>query len=157
MKLKDIIKASAEILNVQDDAILKRCANLVLSNIAANYIDCVATQNFDVVDDRIYYDQFDKTFLKIKSINCDYSLFIDYIKVPNGQRVVEYCYIPAFENDTDEIVIPGLSESCFVFGVLTEYAIISGMMNEARIWGEKFAAGLFSSNPKNKNIVMPRR
>ena len=152
MKLENIVKSASEILNVSDDIILKRCANLVLSNLAANYIDCVAVETFDVHDGKINYTEFDKTFLKVKKCNVDYSIFIDYLKVPNGRITVEYCYIPVFENDTDEIVVPGLSEEAFVYGVITEYAIISGMHNEAQIWGEKFESALFKGNPKHKGI-----
>ena len=162
MKLEKIIETASEVLNVQDPAILKRCANLVLGNIAANYRDCIATQIFTVTTEKIQYSQFEKTFLKVKSVihggqEVDYSLFVDFVKVPNGKVTVEYCYIPVFVNANDDITVPNLSEQCFVYGVLTEYAIISGMFNEAKIWGEKFEQGLFTSNPKYKQLVLPRR
>lgn len=161
MNLGSIIESASEVLNIQDTAVLKRCANLVLGNVAANYIDCEAVQAFTVNNERINYSEFSKTFLKVKSVKIgnslvDYSLFVDYVAVPNGKVVVTYCYVPFFLSDTEEIVVPGLSEQCFVYGVLTEYAIISGMYNEAKVWGEKFAEGLFNAHPKYKQLRIPR-
>ena len=157
MQLKNIIKSVGDILNIQDNATIRRCANLVLGNIAANHRDCIATQTFNVTDNKIRYSDFEKTFLRIHRINVEHSLYVNYIRVPNGRVTVKYGYIPEFINDDDEIIIPNLTEQCFTYGVLTEYAIINGMFNEARIWSDKFEAELFGTSPKNRNIVLPAR
>jgi len=138
---------------------IKRCANLVLGNIASNHRECVATQTFNVTDGRIEYREFKKNFLKVRSVkigtrNVSHSLFINFMAVPNGRVTVEYCFIPIFERLSQEIHVPNLSEQCFVYGVLTEYAVISGMFNEAKIWSHKFETELFGTNPKYKKLVL---
>jgi len=156
MKQKNILEAAAEILGVQESSfpILRRCANLVLSNIAANHRDCEATQTFNVTDGKIEYKDFKKTFLRVKSVSTgSYSLYIDFMQVPNGRVEVTYSYIPAFSDNLEEIIhIPNLAEKTFLYGVITEYAIISGMFNEAKVWNEKFESGLFATNQKHKNL-----
>jgi len=161
MKLKNIIKLVSEMLNVQDEKIIKRCANLVLGNIASNHRDCIAKQTFTVTNGRIDYSEFNRTFLKIVSIksggrSLEYSLFVDFIEVQNGQITVEYAFVPVFESENSSVAIPGITEQTFVYGVLTEYAIISGMVNEAKIWNHKFEEGLFATNIRNKNIILPK-
>lgn len=165
MKQKDVLQGAAEILGLQENnyAILRRCANLVLANIAANYRDCVATQSFSkVFDGKIEYKDFEKPFLKVKNIKVNgeeagYSLFIDFLQVRGGGKVeVIYCYVPSYTDNLDhEIRIPNLSKETFIYGVITEYALISGMFNEAKVWNEKFEVGLFGTSPKNGLIRIP--
>jgi len=158
MKQNEILQTAAEILGLQEAGypLLRRCANLVLANIASNYRDCVAKQVFFVTDGKIEYKDFNRTFLRVKNVSAGtYSLYIDFLQVPNGRVEVEYCFIPKFTDDAEqEIFIPGLSEQIFVYGVITEYALISGMFNEAKIWNEKFEAGLFSTDERNKNLCL---
>ena len=159
MKQKNILQGAVEILGLQETSfsILRRCANLVLANIAANHRDCEATQTFDVRDGKIEYKDFYKTFLRVKSVSSGtYSLFIDFMQVPNGQVEVTYFYIPAFTDDLEEVIhIPNLAEKTFIYGVITEYALISGMFNEAKVWNERFEAGLFGTNERVKRLKVP--
>jgi len=158
MKQKNILDSAAEILGLQETSfpILRRCANLVLANIAVNHRDCEARQTFNVTDGKIEYKDFNKTFLRVKSVSTGtYSLFIDFMQVQNGRVEVKYFYVPSFlENLEQSIHIPNLAEQTFVYGVVTEYALISGMFNEAKIWNERFEAGLFGTNEKNKRLKL---
>jgi len=161
MKLSTIIESAQEVLNTEDPVILKRCANLVLGYIATNHRECVATQTFHVTNGKIKYNRFNKNFLGVKSVKIDgrvvaHTLYMDYIATPNGVVTVEYRYVPVFKNDNQKIVIEGISEQCMVYGVLTEYAVICGMLNEAKVWAEKYETELFNNNPKYKNLRLPR-
>ena len=155
MKQIDILQSAAEILGLQETSypILRRCANLVLAGLATNHRDCEATQVFNVRDGKIEYKDFSKTFLRVKSMTVPYSLFIDFMQVPNGRVEVKYFYVPNFSENLDEVIhIPNLAKETFVYGVITEYALISGMFNEAKVWNEKFTSGLFHTNEKHKNL-----
>jgi hypothetical protein len=156
MKQKNILEGAAEILGLQETSfpILRRCANLVLANIATNHRDCLAQQTFNVTDGKIEYKNFNKTFLRVKSVSTGtYSLFIDFMHVPNGRVEVKYFYIPSFSDNLEESIhIPNLAEKTFVYGVAVEYALISGMFNEAKVWNERFESGLFATNEKNKRL-----
>jgi hypothetical protein len=168
MKLKNIVEASAEVLGFSEVGegssnfnILKRCANLVLGNISADYYDFVATQEFGYVrSGRIDLVEFEKPFLKVLRVTdgvreLDYSLYIGYIKVPVGRVQVEYAYSPSFEQGDDEVNIAGLGEQGFVYGVLAEYAFISGMANEAVVWNARFEEHLFRARKAKKRVNMP--
>jgi hypothetical protein len=162
MKLNNIVSASAEILGLGESnrAILKRCAGLVLANIAANYRDCIAVQKFNTADGLVKYTAFDRTFLRVLSVRAGgaevpHSLYIDCIKVPAGAVEIRYAYVPAFDEEgTADVTIPNLTEQGFTYGVLAEYAFISGMFNEAKIWNEKFEQALFNKS-KYKKVKMP--
>ena len=155
MKQKNILESAAEILGLQDTSfpMLRRCANLVLATIATNHRDCEATQTFTVRDGKIEYKDFEKAFLRVKHSSVPYSLYIDFMQVPNGRVDVTYFYIPSFTEDMQQSIhIPNLAEKTFVYGVVTEYALISGMFNEAKVWNEKFEKGLFMTSGKHKNL-----
>ena len=162
MKLINVLEGAAEILGLQPTShpILRRCANLVLANIASNHRDCESKQTFTVTDGRIEYKQFDKTFLRAKSVfvngaEANYSLFIDFIGVPNGRAEITYYYVPSYPDDLNyEIFVPNLSEQTFIYGVITEYALIAGSFNEAKAWNEKFESGLFGTSDKNKTLKL---
>lgn len=162
MKLINVLEGAAEVLGLQNTSysILRRCANLVLANIAANHRDCEARQIFTVTDGKIEYKKFDKNFLRVGSVRvngaeADYSLFIDFLGVPNGKVEIVYYYVPTYPDDLNhEIFVPNLSEQTFIYGVITEYALIAGSFNEAKAWNEKFEAGLFGTSERNRNLKL---
>lgn len=181
MKLKKIVETCAEVLGLQDVvelinkpettaedlkknssfSILQRCANLVLGNIAGNYVQCVARQTFVVSVNRINLDRFENDFIKVinvkkEGLEIDYDLFADHLRLQNGTVEIEYAYMPRFENADSQLVINGVSEDCLVYGILAEYAFISGMFNEAKIWNEKFERFLFGTDKKNTVLPAPR-
>ncbi|MDR1917545.1 MAG: hypothetical protein LBQ05_01000 [Christensenellaceae bacterium] len=45
--------------------------------------------------------------------------------------------------------------STIIYGILTEYSFVAGMLNEWKIWRQKFADGLFAAC-KDETKVMPR-
>lgn len=177
MKLKNIAAACAEILGLQDVVelikteagaeelkknnsfnVLHRCANLVLGNIAGNYVECVTRQEFLVLTNRISFDRFEHDLVKILSVKKDgtevgYELYVDHMRLTNGTVDIEYAYMPHFENAESVVAVKGITEDCLIYGVLAEYAFISGMFNEAKVWNEKFEHFLFSTS--KKSIVMP--
>jgi hypothetical protein len=171
MKVKNIMENAAEILGVgdltRDDEnrkILFRCANLVAANIASNYLDCKAVQTFTVTDNKINFSQFNKTFLKVKSVKTggnevsSYELFIDFLKVPNGIVEVTFACVPAFADAEDDHKIAGnYNENVLLYGILAEYAFINGMLNEAKVWNEKFEQLLFGAGKKGTAKIMPVR
>jgi len=162
MKLKNLIQDAANMLGIDAPqkspifSILFRCANLVVSNVACNYEDCVATQTFDVTDGRIDLSKFKKTFLKVKSCNVNYDLYINSLSVPNGMVTVQYAYIPKFTSGNNVIttVAGRLTESALLYGILAEYASISGLTDEEKRYNEKFEDLLFACTRTGSARVM---
>jgi len=178
MQLKKIIANVATILGLSDVAeltegqatdtelmantnynILFRCANLVAANVAGNYRDCIATQQFTVTDNKIEFSQFGNNFLKATEIKCngtpaDFDIYINFLKVPNGTVNVTYAYIPVFESGDDE-TRNVLADGAFTYGILAEYSFISGMFNEAKIYNAKFEELLFGMSKTGRFGKMP--
>ena len=157
MKLKKILEQASLILGIDENdevnqKILFRCANLVVTNVASNYVDCIASQSFFVTDGKIMYKQFKHTFLKIKSVSCRYDLFINYIAVPNGKVDVTYAYVPEFKSKNVDI---NMNQSLLLYGILHEYAGISGLVDEEKLFGKKFEQLLFATRETGRARRMP--
>jgi len=142
--IKDIVGISAPKAST-NFSILFRCANLVASNVAVNYKDCITTQTFNVTDKKIDFTEFEKTCLKIKSVKMSgqeiqYDLFMNRLTVPNGKITVEYAYIPKFIDSEEEVaaVMGRIDENVLLYGIVAEYACISGMKFEAKTFTDKF-------------------
>jgi len=158
MKLNNILSDASVMLGISEDdvtnqKILFRCANLVVANVTGNYIDCVTTQDFNVTEGCINYDEFDKTFLKIVSVSCSYDLYMDHIAVRNGHVTVKYAYVPEFKSPDDVVAV--MNPSTLLWGILAEYACISGLVEEAKLYNDKFEKLLFASRPTGKSRRMP--
>jgi hypothetical protein len=181
MRVKKIIRDAAEILGLTDVAVLVdngadeselrensnyrvllRCLNLVSANISSNYIDCIATQKFEVMNGRIEIKDFKRTFLKVKEVRVgrgqvSHELFIGFIRVPRGSVTVTYACVPEFKTANESARILGLPAGTIVYGLLAEYAFVSGMFNEAKVWNEKFEQLLFGKRNTGRARVMPLR
>ena len=168
MKVRDIIEHAAEMLCIDDITpddtnyrILFRVANVVLANIASNYLDCVVTQTFTVKTGKIDFSQFTQTFLKVKtvkqgSVEVPYELYINFLTVPNGKIEVIYACVPSFATDQDDLnTAGGISYPILLYGMLTEYALISGMTDEAKSFGDRFESLLFTTAQSGRARVMP--
>jgi len=168
MKLEKLIENAAEILGIdmtQGDAnynILFRCANIVLMSVASTQRDCVTRQTFTVQNGQIDFEKFNQTFFKVKSVKSGgspvpYELYIDFLRVPNGTIEVEYACIPEFKSGDDDVSAIGgiMTENALLYGVLAEYAAVSTMPDEAKIWDAKFRALLFNATKTGKARVMP--
>lgn len=148
MKLKKIIDVASVLLGVDCRDILFRCANLCVSNVACNLKDCVTEQTFIVTDGKIYYNQFNYQFLKVRECNVRYEIYTDFIAVPNGKVVIEYAYIPCFTKQTEDISKIGgvMNGDVLLYGILAEYASISGLWDEYKMYNEKFQILLFNQH-----------
>jgi hypothetical protein len=60
-------------------------------------------------------------------------------------------------NDNDkigtDIDIGGITVSTVIYGVLTEYSFIAGMLNEWKYWRIKYADGLFAADSGRTKIT----
>ena len=145
MTLKTITEAAAEMLGIEDNNILFRCANLVVANIATNYIDCMGRQTFNVTDGKIEFSQFSRTVLHVKSAEKNgqpvkFDLYVNFITVPNGVITVDYAFVPKFASTNDLVTaVAGIAnEAILLYGILTEYATVSGLADDAKTYGARF-------------------
>ncbi|MDR0975515.1 MAG: hypothetical protein LBM01_00960 [Christensenellaceae bacterium] len=172
MVLTDLIKKIANLLGFNDVetlesdfnenpnyALLKNCVGLTISNIATNYKQFVSTEDFDVSNNGILISAFTKKFLKVKKISSAgqpifYRVFADKIEVPNANLKVEYAYIPTLSSDNEVINFAGIPNEAIIFGAMAEYAFISGMNNEGKVWRAQFESLMFGNDFRDK--VLPK-
>ena len=180
MKLKDIIMNASVTLGLQDVSmmlereapesellgntnfnLLFRCANLVAGNIASNYVDTLHTEILDVVDGVLEFSAFTHRPLKIRSVVVNgmpatFELFMNNIRTRSGRATVTYAFVPSFKSVEDDAGVLNVSEHVITFGVLAEFAFVSGMFNEARVFNERFEHALFSKTMRKNSGTLPR-
>jgi hypothetical protein len=54
-----------------------------------------------------------------------------------------------------QIKIGDISVSTVIYGILTEYSFIAGMLNEWKVWKQKYGDGLFNAN-NGETKTLPR-
>lgn len=144
---------------------LVRCGNLVLSEIAAEYIPLKTCEQLEAVDKKIEYVNFSKKAVDIFKVSfrgkpVKFKLFYDSFSVPYaGVYEVEYSYEPlglALGGETD-YSSGRLSARCVAYGIACEYCLISGMTEEAVLWDKRYKDSLFAASiVKNERNVKAR-
>ena len=126
--------------------ILLRCANLALWDVSSNFREFVDVQTFDVVNKRIEYSQFKRQIVRpIRVIDATasevkFEVYVGCIGVPDGRMTVTYAYLPQFTNMSDKIALVdgAINAVALFYGMLSNYASISGLTNEAAEYNAKF-------------------
>lgn len=183
MKIKEIIKNAAIILGLSDVVeviqsgtktqrlnninfrVLLRASNLVVANLAANFTELTQKVEINFTDGRIQLSDFPSPFVRIIRVrelgrDIDFRLFIDHVALTSRQGSgiveVEYAYLPTVKDGEECNPFP-LPAAALEYGILSEYAFISGMFNEAQVWRAKLAELLFATKRKDgRSITMPQ-
>ncbi|MCL2755926.1 MAG: hypothetical protein FWE45_02625 [Firmicutes bacterium] len=183
MKIKQILSNVAEILGLADVVelvksnvainelhqntnyrLLLRCASLVVANLATHYSEITHTQRVNTqINGRINFSVFEHPPTNIKMVRqitgerMRFRTFIDHIIVNQpGKFDVTFTYVPKIisGNETNPFPLP---PAALEYGIMAEYAFLSGMFNEAQVWNEKFGEMIFASVKKNgRSVTMPR-
>lgn len=159
----DLVKN--EIDSNRDLRLLIRCVNLVVKEIACDYIPLLHTQKMTAVDGKIPYTQFEKTLLEIKSVKDEggnsvrYFTLPDCVAVEDGNFEVSYAFIPKDKAFFDDLDFAGTkaSDRVFAYGAAAEFCLISGMYDEALMWERRYKDALLVATRKNTEVIMPRR
>ena len=183
MQVKNVIKLSAEMLNLEqtiqylagaetldgqtnksDADILLRCFNLVVNEIAAEYRVFSKLKNIDTQNGVIEYPQIDNQIISVNAVYKDgktvrYKSMPNFISTSPGGVSVEYSYMPENCEIEDNIDLSGtkIPERIIAYGVCAEYSIISGAYDEGLMWDKRFKDSLFSSLKKTKKLSVPLR
>ena len=180
MKVKDIIKTTAVYLNrldvseyleskIQDDDqnilgeinLLKKLTNFILNELATDYIPMVASQDFNSIDGKIMFTNFEKTPLHVKNVynqkgeKIDYSQFAEYLLTKNGKVFIEYNFLPPEYDLEDDVGYSAkdVSPRIIAYGVACEYSLIKEKFEESVMWNTRFKDSLRSlMQPKKVKI-----
>ncbi|MBQ9716070.1 MAG: hypothetical protein IJV77_06655 [Clostridia bacterium] len=154
------------VLNGNHDLrLLVRCANLVIKEVACEYIPLLHKQKITASDGKIPYSAFEKLLLEIRSIKDekgqDVSFFTlpDHVAIQDGSFEVSYTYIPTDKGFFDDLDFCGTkaSDRIFAYGTAAEYCLINGNYDEALMWERRYKDALLVATRKNTEVVLPRR
>ena len=162
MKVKDVIISALNILSRSDLAksvssdtaldaegqetvnTLMYCYNSVEDELARKYFPLTATDQLKSENGKFLYLYFSRTPVRIKSVKVDgkdvkYVLETVQLVTDAKKITVEYEYAPSKKN------IDGVSElrdtvgqHIMAFGVVSEYFLINGEIEEAELWESKY-------------------
>ena len=122
---------------------LIRGFNLVMKEVAAEYLPLVVTQTFS--GGNVSYSTLTHAPYKIRGAYDEkgdpvvYETFPTFIKLPEKSVSVAYEYIPEDCAANDTFVYEGsFLENAFCYGVASEFCMASGRYDEAQNWDVKF-------------------
>lgn len=158
MSEEDILRAEAE------KKLLLRCANLVVSEVAAEYLPLKTVETLSSVDGRIEYSSFSKQPVEVcgvrkKGEKCRYKMYPSKIITDAGEVEVCYSYLPrsiGIEEDLD-FEEGRISPRILAYGTAAEYCIISGLHQEAGVWDKRYKDSLFGALRTGRSVRLPLR
>lgn len=145
--------------------LLIRCTDLVLGEIASDQIPLKCVETLSSADGQIYFSSFANKVYKILSVKknsskISFKVFPTYIETgKSGEVEVEYNFLPETKTSlTDSIdeVANLVDLRTIAYGVASEYAYISGLFEEAKMWEEKFKNAI-DAKTKLKNYTVKAR
>lgn len=177
MKVEEVINAALAYLGendydagkdkAQDDKIklLERCVNIMLTEIAQEYLPLV--DEFEVVaeNNKFSYEQIPRRVSRIVSVKDkdgnkisfrqrSFSCNVDV----NGRLKIAYRYLPSqvkIGEDCD--VDPAVSEKTLALGVCAEYSMISGMYEQSEGFAERFREDMRSCVRPSRSVTIKSR
>lgn len=160
MTLKQLIETSATYLGWQGDIslnadydILKRCANLVINELACEYAPVTTTDVLYPSNGRVKLSSLKHECIEILSVKgysdveVDYTVNSEEIIISSFVANVTYTYVPGTLNLEDNVPLGDrrINEKTLAYGVVAEYCLISGRYEEAVIYNNKFTSSLKSA------------
>ena len=132
--------------------------NAVADEIARDFIKLTRSEVFTVTGGEIKFNKFSDNPLKIISVKgadgnaVAAKIYPDKIATDAGEITVEYVYAPAARelNDECDFSHTEIGARALGLGVAAEYALISGMYEQAVIYNEKFIDAMKNALFKRK-------
>ncbi len=146
---------------------LQLALNLCYQDIAQNYLPLLYTQELTIENNKIYLSDITKELCQVYSITSidgkkgyKFKVFDNYIDTNvNGLVKITYSYVPVKLNLNDTInnFAGRISKKCLAMGTVSEYCYISGLYEDAALWGERYKDDLKTETRKRGEIVLPKR
>ncbi|HEY8419524.1 MAG TPA: hypothetical protein VIL03_03730 [Clostridia bacterium] len=151
----------------KDLELLKTCVNLIINEIASDYVPLSTVEEVLVKNSKIPYVNLSKTALNIKSVKDSYGqkryfkIYPSYIYTDcEGVCRVEYTYLPAYVENLDEQTEyqnSKITARIISYGAAREYCLIMSMYEDAQSWDARFKESLASACRQNNYLTLPNR
>ena len=139
---------------------LLRCFNLVENEVALDYLPLLAEEELLSETGVVYYSSLSREAARVIGVwdewgnAVPFTLFPDYLKTQPQKVLVRYTYLPREKTLADESDFTlNASVRLFAYGVAAEYALASGLFQEAAIWEKKYKDAIkaaYSSKPARR-------
>lgn len=173
MKLREIIDIAITYLNLNDELkvlgvnttplsnkklkLLIRCANVVNTEIATDFIRLVNTEKMTVEGGKVDYHGFSKRVIDIVSVikegeRIRFTAYPNYLAIgeTDGEVEINYNYLPEEIGLDDEMAFSArVSPTTFAAGIVAEYSLVNNMYEEAVAYERKFRDGLKANISRN--------
>ena len=167
MKVEEIVLSAAKLLGIYDGVsaylydddenmereanLLLSCFNLVESALALDYLPLHAEETLRTATGRLEFSSFNYAPIRIVKVadangNVEpYTLYPQYLKTRAGEWVVTYTYTPNAKEmgDDSDYGFMGASH-LFIYGVMAEYCLSEGRLEESTMWEKKFKEAIES-------------
>lgn len=181
MKLKEAINIALTYLGYGDaslcagaedfpeTALLIRCANIVIKEIASDYLPLTETETAEVKDCGICFDALKRRASDVifvadadSGIKMQYSCSPTHIIISDPKiksATVKYRYIPAdIGADGDCPIFPSVGAKTLAMGICAEYALIEGAYEKSVMFADRFKEDMRAAARKKGEIkIKPRR
>lgn len=158
MKVEDVLtevlirlgdRDKYDIMNLpQDDEEINtivKCINMVISEIASDYLPVEFEEEVEVINGVIPYDNLSKKLINLKNVTKN-STKIDTKMYPNELLVkadsmvrVQYMYMPNAVKLGDIISLsPKITLMLIVYGVLGEYCLLQGRYEDSSLYDKRY-------------------
>ncbi len=161
MKVKEVVLAAARMLGLEEGVaayfeegtetlareakLLLECFNRVEQGLALDYLPLYAEEEFLMATDEVEYSALTYSPVRILAVTdgagvgVKYKLYPKYLKAQSGKLKIAYTYTPTtkgIEEDSDYTL--RAADCMFTHGVLTEYCLAEGRLDESLFWDKKY-------------------
>lgn len=159
-KIKNVLEDSDVFSDEEKEEVDKliACYNITVSELSGEFVPLYYKEDFSVKDNKIYFKDFTKTPLEIKSVYRSvipqkFKVYPTYVKVETDHCTVEYVYrVKEVNSIEDECELSGsiIPERVIAEGVVSESLINAGMYQEALLWRDRYEKSV-------KNCLLKRK
>ena len=181
MQLKESIQICLTYLGDEDASIntqtaqhpklklLVKCANLVIKEIATEYVPLIEEETVEVQDGKISFEglmhkvgQIRKVQDAVSGIRSNFYNTPTHCKLLNDgvkRAKIAYSYIPLDIDIEDDCPLPPVvSAKTLALGICAEYSMISGMYEQSVMYSDRFKQDMRTAvRKKGETKVKPRR
>ncbi len=163
VRLGDRDKYDISNLPSNDDEIntIIKCINMIISEIASDYLPIEFKENVIVENGVIPYDSLSKRLINLKKVTKNHSkigakMYPNEILVnENGEVCVEYLYMPDEVKLGGDIELsPRVTLMLIVNGVLGEYCLLQGRYEDAMLYDKRYREMLKIACRATKEIIL---
>lgn len=175
MTVEKILKAVVELVGAEgvtvgdgtsrDEVMLVRCLNVILQEIAEEYVDFVRIREARISGGKIAFSELQGTVRRVKSVlvngikrsfTCDEDGI--YLGMSDGLAKVTYVYVPDEVRFDSVLSLPkSISERALVYGTASEYCLMKEMYEECVNLNSRYVRSITACTRVRREIRVKKR